>query len=50
MALVLLAFAIVFAAIASFIMQGYGRWHFGWLAVFFFLLYEMFKGAAGLLH
>jgi len=36
--LILLVFAFVFAVIAACIMQGNGRWHFGWAAVAFFLL------------
>lgn len=48
--LVLLVFAFVFAVIASCIMQGTGRWHFGWAAVAFFLAAEIFGGIRSIFH
>lgn len=43
--LVLLVFAFVFACIASFVPGPiYGRWHFGWLALAFFLAAQLAGG------
>lgn len=36
--LILLVFAFVFAVIAACIMEGTGRWNFGWAALAFYLL------------
>jgi hypothetical protein len=46
---VLLCFAFVFACIAAFVMQGYGRTHFGWLAVMFYFASLLFGQAGHLL-
>jgi hypothetical protein len=47
---VLLVFAFVFACIAAFVMQGYGRWHFGWLSLVFYFASLIFGQASHLLH
>lgn len=44
--LVLLVFAFVFAVIASCIMEGSGRWNFGWAAIAFYLL-SLIVGGVG---
>lgn len=45
--LVLLVFAFVFAVIAAFFNPlPAGRWHFGWLAVAFWIAAELFAGAS----
>jgi hypothetical protein len=38
LSLILLVFAFVFAVIAAAVIQGTGRWHFGWAALAFYLL------------
>ena len=48
--LVLLVFAFVFAVIASCIMQGVGRWNFGWAAVAFWIASELFAGLGRFVH
>ncbi len=47
---VLLCFAFVFACIAAFVMQGYGRWHFGWLSLVFYFASLLFGAAGRFLH
>jgi hypothetical protein len=50
--LILLVFAFVFAAIASFIgpQPLQGRWHFGWLAVTFWIASELLGGLGRVFH
>jgi hypothetical protein len=48
--LILLVFAFVFACIAAFYQPGIGRWHFGWLAVAFWIASELLGGLARVIH
>jgi hypothetical protein len=48
--LVLMAFAFVFAVIATCIMQGTGRWHFGWAAIAFWIGAELLGGVFRVFH
>ena len=48
--LILLVFAFVFAVIAACVMQGTGRWHFGWGAVAFWIAAELIGGVGRVLH
>lgn len=48
--LILLVFAFVFACIAAGIAPGWARWHFGWLAVAFWILSELVGGAVRIFH
>jgi hypothetical protein len=50
LALILLCFALVFAVIAAVIMQGQGRWHFGWTALAFFLASQLVGGVGKAIH
>jgi hypothetical protein len=47
--LILLVFAFVFATIAACIVQGTGRWHFGWGALAFYLLAVIVGGVGRVL-
>ena len=42
--LILLVFAFVFAVIAAGVMQGTGRWHFGWAAVACWIAAQLIGG------
>jgi hypothetical protein len=42
---ILLVFAFVFAAIAAFFGPAYGRVHFGWLSIAFWILSVLLGGA-----
>lgn len=42
--LILLVFAFVFAIIAACIMEGNGRWNFGWAAVAFWIASQLLGG------
>jgi hypothetical protein len=42
--LILLVFAFVFAVIATCIMEGYGRWNFGWAAIAFWIASQLLGG------
>lgn len=48
--LILLVFAFVFGCIASGIAPGWSRWHFGWLAVTFWIASELLGGMARVFH
>jgi len=48
--LILLCFAFVFAVIAGCIMQGNGRWHFGWCAIAFWIASELIGGLGRVFH
>jgi len=48
--LVLLVFAFVFAVIAAAIMQGSGRWSFGWAAIACWIAAELFAGLGRAFH
>lgn len=48
--LILLCFAFVFGVIATCIMQGTGRWHFGWAAVTFWIAAELLGGLGRAFH
>lgn len=48
--LILLVFAFVFAVIASCIMTGNGRWHFGWAAVAFWIASELLGSLGRVFH
>jgi len=48
--LILLCFAFVFAVIAACIMEGSGRWHFGWAAVAFWIASELIGGLGRVFH
>lgn len=48
--LILLVFAFVFAVIAAVIVQGQGRWHFGWAAIAFWIASELIGGLGKVFH
>ena len=48
--LVLLVFAFVLAAIAACIIDGTGRWRFGWAAIAFWIASELFAGLGRAFH
>jgi hypothetical protein len=48
--LILLCFAFVFAVIAAVIMEGQGRWNFGWAAVAFWIASELIGGLGRVFH
>jgi hypothetical protein len=48
--LILLVFAFVFAVIAAAIMQGAGRWSFGWAAIAFWIASELLGGLGRVFH
>lgn len=48
--LILLVFAFVFAVIAACVMEGNGRWNFGWAAVAFWIAAELLGGLGKALH
>jgi len=49
--LILLVFAFVFACIAAaYNLAPAGRWHFGWMAVAFWIAAELLGGLARVIH
>jgi hypothetical protein len=48
--LILLVFAFVFAVIAACVMDGTGRWRFGWAAIAFWIAAELLGGLGRVLH
>ena len=48
--LICLAFAFVFAVIAAVIMEGQGRWNFGWAAIAFYIAAELIGGVGKAFH